>query len=189
MTTPLISPDELAVLMASGDPLTILDVTYYLGQAGRGRHEHEQAHLPGAVFVDVETELTGDHRADGAGGRHPLPTHARLQAVLRSAGVQEGRPIIVHDAGDGQGAGRAWWLLTEAGVADLRVLDGGLRAWQRAGQPTTRDDAPVEVGDITLRPGGLPRVSAADVPAHLARGGRVVDVRAAERFRGEKEPQ
>jgi thiosulfate/3-mercaptopyruvate sulfurtransferase len=107
--------------------------------------------------------------------------------VLRAAGIRAGHPVVIYDAGDGMAAARAWWTLRWAGHGPVRVLDGGYTAWVAAGQPvTTRVPVP-EPGDVTVRPGGLP-VLTADDAGKLAGDGVLIDVRAGERYRGETEP-
>ncbi|MGS0687088.1 sulfurtransferase [Nakamurella sp. GG22] len=194
-TNPLISADELAARLAGGrDPAPdgparrplLLDVRWTL--AGSDRDAYRRAHLPGAVFVDLDRELAGP---PGAGGRHPLPEPADLQRVWRAAGISDGSTVVAYDGGNGLAAARAWWLLRWSGLRTVSVLDGGLPAW-------TADPArPVEVGDgrapapgsITVAPGGMPVVEVDDA-ADLATSGDgvLVDARAAERFRGEVEP-
>lgn len=194
-TPPLVGPDELAALLTGPRPPRVLDVTFHLSAPGTGEQasaraaaDHARAHLPGAVRVDVEQVFSGEVRDDRRGGRHPLPDADRLQAGLRAAGVREGEAVVVHDQGPGMGAARAWWVLRDAGLEDVRVLDGGLRAWRAAGLPTT--DVPTEVvpGDVVVRPGRLARVAADEVATLDGSGRRVVDVRAPQRFRGEVEP-
>ncbi|HEV2640487.1 MAG TPA: sulfurtransferase [Actinocrinis sp.] len=148
-------------------------------------------HLPGARFVDLDTDLAGPV---GPGtGRHPLPEPEAFQAAMRAAGVGDGRPVVVYDAADSTAAARAWWLLRYFGHQDVRVLDGGYAAWAAAGQPVS---APLpdptaagqgEPGDFTARPGHLPTLDAA-AAAQLARDGVLLDARAAARYRGEVEP-
>ncbi|MFD0596351.1 sulfurtransferase [Catellatospora coxensis] len=181
--TPLITVAELAGRLRSGQPTTVLDVRWRLS-GPPGRDDYEVGHLPGAVFVDLDRDLCGP---PGAGGRHPLPHPEALEGALRAAGVREGRPVVVYDAGDGMAAARAWWTLRWAGHADVRVLDGGFAAWSAAGGEVT--DKPVEVvrGDVTVLPGGMPVLDAAGAAA-LAADGVLLDARVAPRFRGETEP-
>jgi thiosulfate/3-mercaptopyruvate sulfurtransferase len=116
--------DDLTVEPAGlrpGDDTVILDVRWRLG-GPPGREEYASGHIPGAVFVDLDTELAGP---PGRAGWHPLPDPAALQATLRAAGIHDATPVVVYDAGDGQAAARAWWILRWAGHADTRVLDGG----------------------------------------------------------------
>lgn len=176
--------DDQAVPDRGVDPPTVLDVRWRLaGPPGRG--DYAAGHVPGAVFIDLDTELCG---APGAGGRHPLPDPAALQEALRAAGVRTGHPVVVYDGGDGLAAARAWWTLRWAGHRQVRVLDGGYPAWAAAGQPvSTEAPAPVR-GDVTLRPGALPVLDAREAARLAAGEGVLIDVRAAPRFRGETEP-
>ncbi|GAA1265698.1 sulfurtransferase [Pseudonocardia aurantiaca] len=185
---PVIDPYRLADLLAAPDPAerpVVLDVRYRLG-GPPGRPDHDAAHVPGAVFVDLDAELAGP---PGPAGRHPLPSAEALQAVLRRAGVREGSLVVAHDHGDGAPAARAWWLLRWAGLPAGRVavLDGGFPAWTAAGLPTTGGPSAPEPGDITVRPGGMP-VLDADAAAALGQHGVLLDARAAPRYRGETEP-
>ncbi|MFD5893203.1 sulfurtransferase [Streptomyces sp. NPDC060366] len=178
--TVIISASELAGLTAGPRPPVLLDVRYAPG-APPGRPEYEAGHLPGAVFVDLEAELSGP---PGAGGRHPLPGVAAFGAVMRRAGVSAGTPVVVYDGGQGWAAARAWWMLRWAGHRDVRVLDGGLPGWE--GPLTTEIPAPDE-GDFSPVPDSLPLLDA-DGAAALARDGLLLDARAAERYRGDVEP-
>ena len=177
---PIISAAELASESAGPRPPVLLDVRWQLGGPNL-RPEYEAGHLPGAVFVDLDAELAGP---PGAGGRHPLPEPEAFGAVLRRAGVSAGTPVVVYDGGLGWAAARAWWLLRWTGHADVRVLDGGLAAWD--GPLTTEVPDPVE-GDFRPVPGGVGLLDA-DGAAALARKGLLLDARAAERYRGDIEP-
>ena len=90
----LIEPDELAALINSGGPLVLADVRWWLG-GPPGRPAYEQGHIPGAQYVDLESELSGEHRPDGAGGRHPLPDPTEFTAVMRRIGVSAGDSVVV----------------------------------------------------------------------------------------------
>jgi thiosulfate/3-mercaptopyruvate sulfurtransferase len=119
----LITPAELARLAESGDPLRILDVRWRL-DAPDGRPAYLDGHIPGAVYVSLEDELT-DHTVPGR-GRHPLPSGQSLQEALRRWGVRENELIVVYDDWNRVGSARAWWLCTAAGLDKVRILDGGL---------------------------------------------------------------
>jgi thiosulfate/3-mercaptopyruvate sulfurtransferase len=180
---PLINVAELAAELTAAAPLTLLDVRWSL-TGGPGRASYAEAHLPGAVFLDLDRQLCGPA---GPAGRHPLPEPDRLQEVLRAAGVRADHPVVVYDGGDGLAAGRAWWTVRWAGHPRVRVLDGGYPAWIAAGQPVTAEPAQPPPGTFTVRPGALPVLDAARA-AELAGKGVLLDVRAGARFRGETEP-
>lgn len=184
----LVTPAEVRDLAARG--AVLLDVQWNLTvtpDTPAGDELYARGHLPRAVHLDVDTDLSDPVRPGGAGGRHPLPDPGRLQARLRACGVDDDSTVVVHDQGTGFGAARAWWVLRWAGLRDVRVLDGGLRAWTAEGGVLTTDSPTPVPGHVTLHPGALPTVDA-DGAAAAARDGVLLDVRAPERFRGELEP-
>jgi thiosulfate/3-mercaptopyruvate sulfurtransferase len=183
LTPPLMSTARLAALLDGPQSPVLLDVRFWLG-GPPGREAYDAGHLPGAVFVDLDTELAG---APGAGGRHPLPDPADLQRVLRAAGVGADRTVVCYDADNGSVAARAWWLLRWAGHGRVAVLDGGYAAWLAEGRPVTARVGRPEPGDFTVRPGHMPVLDAAGAAA-LAGTGVLLDARAPERYRGEVEP-
>ncbi|HHU11553.1 MAG TPA: sulfurtransferase [Intrasporangiaceae bacterium] len=172
------------------EEVVVLDVQFTLD--GQGSDLYAAAHLPGAAHLDLDTVL-----ADPAGprGRHPLPSAARLEAGLRALGVDDDSSVVVYDQATSLGAARAWWVLRWAGLRDVRVLDGGLAAWQRAGLPVetattsqSRSYGGDRVGTVTVRPGSVPHLEADEILDFIAGGGTLLDARAPERFRGEVEP-
>ncbi|MGZ8177785.1 sulfurtransferase [Williamsia sp. SKLECPSW1] len=178
-----IGVDELAARLGSSDPPVVLDVRWRLGD-DRGRERHREGHIPGAVYVDLDTELAGP--SDPASGRHPLPDIAVLQDAARRWGITSGRTVVAHDDNGNQSAARAWWLLRWAGLDDVLLLDGGLTAWLEAGHDLHVGDEPAPAaGTVTLHPGHLPTVDADEVAAFR---GTLLDARASERYRGETEP-
>lgn len=177
---PIIAAAELASELSR---TTVLDVRYRLG-APPGRPEYEAGHIPGAVYVDLESELAGE---PGAAGRHPLPDPEVFGAAMRAAGVSADRDVVVYDAAQGWGAARAWWMLRWTGHTRVRVLDGGLAAWTAAGLPLETGTADPAHGDFTPAVGSTPLLTAEDAAA-LARRGLLLDARAGERYRGEVEP-
>jgi thiosulfate/3-mercaptopyruvate sulfurtransferase len=180
------SAEQLAALMAEAG-VVVLDVRWRLG-GPPGRADYDTSHIPGAVFVDLDTELADP---PGPGGRHPLPDPQRLQGVLRRAGVRTASVVVAYDDGNGAVAARAWWLLRWAGFpADrVKVLNGGWAGWVEEGRPTTDEPArpAAAEGDVVVRPGAMP-VLDANAAAELARSGVLLDARAAPRYRGETEP-
>ncbi|MFI6463929.1 sulfurtransferase [Streptomyces sp. NPDC050538] len=176
---------ELTELLGSEQPPVLLDVRWALGDP-HGRDHYAEGHIPGAVYVDLDTELAAP--ASPEGGRHPLPDFAELQESARRWGIGDGRPVVVYDDLGNTAAARAWWLLRYAGVTEVTLLDGALGAWRTAGLPlesgTPADPTP---GDVVLRPGALPTTDA-DGAAELAVSGLLLDARAGERYRGEVEP-
>jgi thiosulfate/3-mercaptopyruvate sulfurtransferase len=180
----LVDAARLRDQLAAAEPPLLLDVRWALGDA-RGRDHYLDGHVPGAVYVDLETELAAP--AGFPGGRHPLPDLATLTAAARRWGLTSGRRVVVYDDNGGQSAARAWWLLRWAGVTQVRLLDGALTAWRSAGFPLERGDVVPPVGDVTLRGGALPTIDA-DGAAQLAVAGTLLDARAGERYRGEVEP-
>ena len=185
----LVDVDGLAAEIsgdAGANPPVLLDVRWALGDP-HGREHHREGHIPGAVYVDLDTELAA-HPDDATQGRHPLPDVEELQAAARRWGISAGRPVVVYDATGGLAAARAWWLLRWAGLTDVRLLDGGLGAWTASGRPLETGPGPEpEPGDVELTGGHLP-VLDTDGAAALARTGLLLDARAAERYRGEVEP-
>ena len=178
----LIAPEELA---AAEPTVRILDVRWRLDRPD-GRPEHLVGHIPGAVYVDLDTQLAR-HGAPQE-GRHPLPPVEQLERDARSWGIDDGDTVVVYDDLKNLSAARAWWLLRHAGVRDVRLLDGGLAAWKAAGLPLeTGEPAPPEPGSVTLRYGSLPVLTIDDAAA-FPDAGVLLDARAGERFRGEVEP-
>jgi len=185
---PVVDAASLARELSGDRPPVVLDVRWRLG-GPPGLGSYRAGHLPGAVFVDLDLDLSGP---PGPDGRHPLPAPGDFQAAMRRAGVGAGRPVVAYDDGDALPAARAWWLLRyfghgARGDGAVRVLDGGFRAWQAAGLPVTTAEPPVVPGDFTADPGQLEVLDAAGASA-LARAGVLLDVRSAERYRGETEP-
>ncbi|MCX5043619.1 sulfurtransferase [Aldersonia sp. NBC_00410] len=172
-------------LRAAATVPVVLDVRWALGDPN-GRRHYLAGHIPGAVYVDLDTELA--EPPSPAAGRHPLPSPSDLQAAARRWGIRAASPVVVYDAVGGTSAARAWWLLRWGGLRDVRILDGGWTAWQASGAAVASGEEVVrEAGDVTLRGGGLPVIDG-DAAAAWPTRGVLLDARAAERFRGELEP-
>ncbi|OAZ42910.1 thiosulfate sulfurtransferase [Microbacterium arborescens] len=168
-----------------GGPVRVLDVRWWLDRPD-GRPAFRAGHIPGARYADLDTQLA--EHGEPAQGRHPLPSPETLQAAVRDWGIDGGDTVVVYDDVANLASGRAWWVLRDAGIADVRVLDGALAAWTDAGFELEEGDAPaVRPGTAVVSPGTLPMLGIDDVLA-FARTGLLLDARAGERFRGEVEP-
>lgn len=182
----LISAEELAAALDDPD-LRIADVRWSLAAPGGGRDAYATAHLPGAVFVDLESVLTA---ATGP-GRHPLPDPAAFAAALAALGIGDGHRVVAYDDAGGTVAARLWWMLDALGHTRAAVLDGGIGAWRAAGLPVTAEVPTFRPAAPVATPGvGSAWPRTIDRLALAARLGEVtlLDARAPERYRGEIEP-
>lgn len=182
----LISAAELAALIRAGEPVSILDVRWRLDQPD-GRPAYEEGHIPGAVYVSLEDELS-DHTIAGR-GRHPLPSGRSVEAAARRWGVRQDVPVVVYDDWNRAGSARAWWVLTAAGLADVRILDGGLAAWKAAGGALEAGAISPRHGNVVVTQDDLYAGSRPTLTAQQCAdaGVTLLDARPPERFRGEAE--
>jgi len=181
----LMAADDLMRRIAAGEPVTLLDVRWQLAQPD-GYAAYLQEHLPGAVYVSLEDELS-DHGVAGR-GRHPLPSGPAVQDAARRWGVRDGRPVVVYDDWNRAGSARAWWVLRAAGLPDVRILDGGLAAWKAAGGALESGPVDPEPGTVTVRHDDLYAGAMPTLTADQVNELPLLDARAPERFRGEVEP-
>ncbi|WP_421575987.1 sulfurtransferase [Stenotrophomonas maltophilia] len=203
MTTPLIDVTALAKALEEGatrlmdaratasaaPQLRVVDARFSLADPQSGAQLYAQGHLPGALYADLNRDLSDLGRTGH--GRHPLPHSDAFAARLGEWGIGPQTRVVVYDAGDGSmAAARLWWLLRLIGHAHVQVLDGGFAAWQAAGLPVTA--ALPQVSPLPPYPGRFDRsriASVEEVQARLKHApGWLIDARAGERFRGEVEP-
>jgi thiosulfate/3-mercaptopyruvate sulfurtransferase len=178
---PVVTVDEL---QASPSAL-VADVRWYLdGRSGRAAFE--AGHIPDAVFVDLDGDLSG-HGQPPTAGRHPFPTPEAFAAAMSRLGIGDDTPVIAYDDSGGGTAGRLVWMLRVIGH-DAALLDGGLRAW--TGELERGTGRALPTATFTPRPWPDDRFAAADGTAAFARSpdAVVLDARAADRYRGETEP-
>jgi thiosulfate/3-mercaptopyruvate sulfurtransferase len=168
--------------------LRIVDVRYYLDPARRGRDAYRAGHIPGAVFLDVDEDLS----APGGGrgrltGRHPWPSEEQLARVMSAAGIGPGVRVVAYDDASGGTAARLWSLLRAHGHDQVAVLDGGIARWHADGLPLTSDEPRLEAAVFVprLKPGYV--ISKAEMVRDHPRR-LVLDARVAARYRGESEP-
>jgi thiosulfate/3-mercaptopyruvate sulfurtransferase len=180
----LIDAADLKAMLDRNENVVLLDVRWALGQTG-GEADHAEGHIPGAVFVPLDTELSAPPTAGD--GRHPLPSPDAFQAAARRWGIDDDSTVVAYDDVGNLSAARAWWLLRWAGHEDVVLLDGGLAAWRAAGHPLEQGAVTPAPGTVRLSSGHLSALDA-DGAAEVARDGALLDARAAERYRGEVEP-
>jgi thiosulfate/3-mercaptopyruvate sulfurtransferase len=181
---PLMDVAALDARIGAGQRTVLLDVRWKLGDP-HGRGHYLEAHLPGAVFVDLATELAAPARPER--GRHPLPSLEQFQASARRWGINDGDVVVAYDDSGNMAAARLWWMLRNAGFEEVYLLDGGLAAWRTAGLPVQGGHVQAVPGTVTLQEGAMPAIDAA-AAGSWARTGILLDARAGERYRGEVEP-
>lgn len=196
MSDILISPAGFQEAVATGHWL-VFDVRHDLADHQAGRRAYEQGHLPGALYLDHELQLSAPRT--GRNGRHPLPNPADFAALMRQAGLRPETRVLAYDASGGMFAAHLWWMLRWIGHEHVAVLDGGWQAWLAAGGAVETEQttgasvrsglAPAQAESSVAVAQGMPTVDADAVLANLsAPEFVVVDARAAERFRGQTEP-
>jgi thiosulfate/3-mercaptopyruvate sulfurtransferase len=182
----LIDTPALRVALAGPQPPVLLDCGFDLADPGAGERAHAAGHLPGALYVHLDRDLSGPKT--GCNGRHPLPDREALAARAGAWGIAPGVQVVAYDAQGGPYAARAWWLLRWLGHDAVAVLDGGTAAWTAAGGERTTTPATVRAQPpYPARPPAMPTVAAAALLAP-APGRQLLDARAPERFRGDVEP-
>ncbi len=186
--TTLVSVSELATALGN-DSLRLVDARFSLMDAQAGRLGYEASHLPGAVYADLNVDLS--QLALPGQGRHPLPDEKSFATRLGEWGIAPADQVVIYDAGDGSmAAARLWWMLKLLGHERVAVLDGGLPAWRSKGLPETSQT--LQPVARSAYPAGFDRsaiVSSEQVLSRLHEApGWLLDARAAERFRGELEP-
>ena len=185
LRTPLISTAELAEHLSDPDWL-VADCRFELGKPHAGREAWRTGHIPGAVHVDLERDLSVPVTPES--GRHPLPDPACFAATLSRLGVGNDTRVVCYDSGPGAYAARLWWMLRWVGHDAVAVLDGGFAAWTADGRAVSFDEAPRAPARFVphARQGWI--LDADGVTHALSRGETLVDVRSAERFAGQVEP-
>ena len=165
-----------------------MDVRWYLDPARHGRVAYRSGHIPGAAFLDVDTDLSAPGgRRGGPLGRHPWPSEAQVSRVMGAAGIGPGVQVVAYDDQAGAVAARLWYVLRAHGHDAAAVLDGGIVKWLAEGRPVeTRVPPPAACEfEARLRPGWV--VTKDEMVGRDAEE-LVLDARASERYRGELEP-
>lgn len=194
--SPLVSVDELAATAgspAARDRLVIVDLRWTLGQPGAGRRAYDEGHLPGAIFLDLDDDLS-DPGGFGAPGRHPLPASKSFVARMAAAGIGDGATVVGYDDAGGWVAARLWWMLDNLGFGRrgiegerVAVLDGGIGAWAAAGLPLSAGPVARPAARLSLAGEWHGVIDRGALKARLG-SVALLDARAAPRYRGETEP-
>ena len=174
---PLITVDQLAT---APERFRICDIRWDLTDPDKGRATYEAGHIPGAVFVDLDRDLSGP---PGIEGRHPLPDIAEFATTLGRLGISPDSHVVVYDDVACQIAARLWWMLRSIGHERVQLLDGGYQAWIAAGHEVASGTENPEPAAYPVPDGYTGVVSHEQLDDRA-----VVDARAAERYRGDVEP-
>ena len=178
----LVSPQQLYGFIHQGQPYTVLASIWEPGE-GASFSQFSSLHIPTARFADTAAAFAG--LPGSQQGRNPLPDIDKLQGWVNSWGLRKDRPVIVYDKGHGLFAGRAWWILRWAGIQDVRILDGGLRAWREEELPTMTGPGNIAMqSDVVVMAGNMPTATIDDVKSHT---GMLIDVREPSRYAGRRE--
>lgn len=182
--TTLIRPDRLARELDNPD-WVVVDCRHDLSNPAFGPAAYADGHLPGAVFMHLDDELSGPKT--GSNGRHPLPDPTRLATRLGELGIDNTKQVVAYDDAGGMYAARLWWLLRWLGHERVAVLDGGLQAWQRNAGPLT--PSPVTPRATTFTASRQPIDAPLDevLAGHDGDAMLLIDARSPDRFRGENE--
>lgn len=182
MLGPLIDVHRLARRI--DEPRTrIADVRWYLTDPGQGWTEFREGHIPGAVFVDLDVDLS----APEGHGRHPLPQPSDFTNTLGRLGFSRDDDIVVYDSAGGGVAARMWWMLRSILHPSVAVLDGGFPAWKAAGYPISTELVMLDAVGYPTAERWIGTVDLEHIRRHMGKA-TLVDARAGERYRGESEP-
>lgn len=182
----LISASELQSLLSSpaGKSTVIIDCRAHLLDKSLGQQQYRQGHLPGAYYFDLERDLSSPVQTHG--GRHPLPDLLLLQEKFRRAGINQHSRVVVYDDSRMAYASRAWWLLRYMGHEDVRILNGGFKAWVAINGQIDRREPPAKPGNFKLQLNSSWTIDRNDILA--GKPALLIDSREPRRYQGLEEP-
>ena len=184
--SPLISVNELSA-QGDGSILRVCDCRFLLTQPDAGRAQYFASHIPGATYVDLEADLSGP--VDSRTGRHPLPEESVFRKTLGHLGLTPDIPVVVYDDGGCAMAARFWWMLRWMGHPNVKVLDGGIAAWQAAGFAMASGNETYQSAIYEGPADDDLWVSVETVESIVGQAsGLIIDAREASRFKGWQEP-
>ncbi|MGC2047935.1 MAG: sulfurtransferase [Gallionella sp.] len=181
---PLIKANQLQELLNIGANVLICDCRYDLAQVSAGREAYAKGHIPGAIYVDQDTDLSG--AKTGTNGRHPLPTPDDWATTRQRLGIAPDSHVIAYDSQGSAFASRLWWMLRAIGHDKVQVLDGGWDSWNGQISNAILAPAPLKIKPKPVAYQGL--VLLDDVLENLASRRRtIIDARSPDRFHGQNE--
>jgi thiosulfate/3-mercaptopyruvate sulfurtransferase len=167
----------------------IFDCRFDLANPEAGAQQYAEGHVPGAIYVNLDEVMSSPITATS--GRHPLPSRESFKQFLADAGVNEGDQLVAYDSSAGLFAARFWWMSRWIGFDKVAIIDGGYPEWLKLGvTPALEQPIATSIGNIQLKDSLENALSVNEIEAIIAgeKEGIVIDVRAAERYRGEVEP-
>ncbi len=183
--TTLIDTATLASLVGQHRVL-IADCRFDLKDTTAGERAYVAAHIPGAIYVHLDRDLSA--AKTGTNGRHPLPAPEVFAATLGRLGLRNDMQVVAYDQDSGMYASRLWWMLRWMGHDAVAVLDGGYARWVADERPTTSGNAPTRPESFVAAPRPEMLAPLEELSRLTAQGYQLVDARAPERYRGEIEP-
>ena len=132
-----IKDQEWVLKSLNENHVRIIDCRFSLAEPEKGKQEYLQDHIPGAVFFDLEKDLSSPKQTYG--GRHPMPVLEEFISKLENAGIDENKLVVAYDNGEGAYAARFSWMLQYLGHENVYVLDGGYKVWVEASYPVTKE--------------------------------------------------
>jgi thiosulfate/3-mercaptopyruvate sulfurtransferase len=169
----------------AGRPIVILDCRFDLDDPAAGEAAYRAGHIPGAIYVHLERDLSGPIDSSGRGGRHPLPAPVAMSVTFSRLGIGADTQVVAYDDGSGHYAARLWWMLRYMGHEAVAVLDGGWPAWRSTGMPVETGDGPISTPRLFV---GAPRTERQVIIDEVDNLPLLVDSRTPDRYHGEIEP-
>jgi thiosulfate/3-mercaptopyruvate sulfurtransferase len=182
---PIITANQLEELINEGSDVLICDCRFDLTNAKAGFEMYKTAHITGAIYVNVDQDLSG--KKTGSNGRHPLPTPEEWAKTRQGLGIANHTHVVAYDSHGGTFASRLWWMLRSIGHASVQVLDGGLDAWNGSFSSVGRAPKPLSTKPEAYPYQGVVLIDEMEKNVATQERKMVIDARAPDRFRGENE--
>ena len=182
---PIITANQLEELINEGSDVLICDCRFDLTNAKAGFEMYKTAHITGAIYVNVDQDLSG--KKTGSNGRHPLPTPEEWAKTRQGLGIANHTHVVAYDSHGGTFASRLWWMLRSIGHASVQVLDGGLDAWNGSFSSVGRAPKPLSAMPEAFPYQGVVLIDEMEKNVVTQERKMVIDARAPDRFRGENE--
>jgi len=182
--TPLITANQLEEILNSGEEVLLCDCRFDLSDPSAGRKAYKEGHIPGAIYVDLDKDLSGEK--SGLNGRHPLPSPEAWAQTKSRLGIENNILVVAYDQQGSIYASRLWWMLRATGHANVQVLNGGLDTWN--GPVSTTPLVPTETAQAIPAMPYVGLVTVDQVLDNLKHQKNILlDARAPDRFQGQNE--